>query len=61
MLTKLYLHAFGAALSAGLFAAEITDRALSELPCYGRAKDKVLDNLFGPAEEFEYIGQTTPT
>lgn len=60
MLIKLYLHALGASVTAGLFAVEMTDRALCEVPGYRRSRDAVLDSLFGPAEDFEYVRPTTP-
>lgn len=61
MLIRAYASVLGASLSAGVFALEMADRALCEVPCYRQTRDKVLDNLFGPAEDFEYIVPTTPT
>ena len=60
MLTKLYVHALGASLTAGFFVVAGTDKALSQVPGYRQTRDRVLDNLFGPAEEFEYTAPTTP-
>lgn len=36
------------------------DDALSKLPFYGASRSWVLDRMFGPAEDFEYVSRTTP-
>ena len=36
----------------------LADKAASHVPCYRRAKGKVLDSLLGPEEASDYVSRT---
>lgn len=55
-LTALSMKAF----SATFRTLEKVESTFSLLPPYRRTKALVLDSLFGPAEDIEYVSRTAP-
>lgn len=49
-----------AALRTYFRAAESVDSALAKAPLVRNVRGVVLDILFGPAEDFDYVSRTTP-
>lgn len=41
-------------------AVDRTDKVLSHVPGYGRAKARAFDTLLGPEEDLEYVSRTAP-
>lgn len=51
---------FAAAAACAVQALSSAFTAVEKVPGVRRIEDKVLDNLFGPAEDFNYVSRTTP-
>lgn len=47
-------------LFALIRVVETADAATSRLPLWRRARGALLDSLFGPAEDIEYVSRTAP-
>lgn len=50
----------GSLIYAGITVGIAVDSALCRVPVYRVPRACLLDRLLGPAEEFEFVGATTP-